>query len=300
MIEPRPSPSRPARLPVPGLVLAVLLLGGIGRPTQAQSISVDPYDPWNAMYRPFVYPITPVNPAVPNASRMDALGTGRRLYDNPIDDLSGDGLFERSGPSSRFQPYYRARAYQPYRHPDRAASDVESDRTYIPNRGDTFYEGQQDRERRFFEALRQRDPRRRAAMLREIDQERRAAGRPSTTPRGRAAAEPDVPERSPAARGRAAGSEFPGRSPVPGRPASGRPATGANPGTLDRSASGLGLLRSPAEPPAARSRRNPASRTPLDSGRLDALPPSIRESSGLDSVPLPDSPDSGGLGLPPR
>lgn len=161
---------------------------GLSTACLGQSIGVDPYDPWNAMYRPFVFPGAVPNSAIPNQSRIGIIGNGNRNSDFSINNPD-PGLDPARGFGGRFVPYY----LRSYRRGDGALGSTSRsagaatgrDRSYMANRGDTFYEKQQVRDQKFFEALRERDPRRKAELMRQLNQEKRTAARPSTTSRVR-------------------------------------------------------------------------------------------------------------------
>lgn len=163
-------------------------------PASAQ-VTPDPYSPWNAMYRPFVFPNTYSNPAIPNQARLPYLvDQGASPYGATFfESMNGfdPNLFNvpaRMG--GRGVPYY-----QTFRSQRAAAADQGLyDRTYIPNRNDTFYEDQAARQQRlidaraarnprelnqarleqerFFQALRQRDPQARSRMLSALEARR--------------------------------------------------------------------------------------------------------------------------------
>lgn len=177
-----------------------LLIGGLlaaaAAGARGQSIGVDPYDPWNAQYRPFIFPTAPPNPGMPNQGRMDLIG-GPTTFGSYLDSVglaTGGDPFGRGGrPGGRFLPYYMAHR--------QSRSD---DRTYQANRDDTFYEGQQAREDRLRQAQRIKDPQKRAAAIRKIQREGVEATRSKTASRNYrapAGAPPEArqqPRRSPA------------------------------------------------------------------------------------------------------
>lgn len=211
------------------------------------SIGADPYDPDSIMYRPFVYPGQAINPSLPNQGRLDIIGNGgsrRNSFQDYLDSGgASDDLFGRSGRgSSRFDSGARS------------ANDSTTglDRSYVPNRDDTFYEDQAERQRKYFAALREKDPKKRAAMLRDVETASRKATASLSTGRmrresrdSRSAPEPaNVRERAstkdrqsllrPSTLGTRTGSTQPSgaTSPKPGYSASAR-------------GSGTGLLRAP-------------------------------------------------------
>jgi hypothetical protein len=161
---PRPGVGRSARLAL-AAAAAACLAWGLAGPARAQSVGVDPYDPWTYQYRASIYPGAVGLSALPNQARIASMpSTSAPLnLDNPFSDQAAA---TRAG--GRFVPYYARN----YRNPDRARNAVTPngrETSYVANANDTFYQRQQDRDRRFFEALRERDPRKRAQLLREID-----------------------------------------------------------------------------------------------------------------------------------
>lgn len=163
----------PARL-VGALALtaALFTVSGAG----GQAMALDPYDPWNAMYRPFVFPTAPPNGALPNQGRLDVIG-GAATYGRYLDSLGAAGAgdpFGRTGsPGSRYTPYYQN--YRRY---------GQSDRSYQPNQGDTFYQDQEKRQQSITDARLIRDPRRRAAEIKRLQSEAARAARRGDAVRG--------------------------------------------------------------------------------------------------------------------
>jgi hypothetical protein len=157
---------------------------------RAQSVGVDPYDPWTFQYRASTFPGAAGLSALPNQTRLSSLPSDTAPFDldNPFSDRAAS---TRAG--GRFVPYYARN----YRDPSRtaatsglAASGRET--SYVANANDTFYKRQHDRDRQFFEALRERDPRKREQLLRKVAQPTqltpRAAVRRPATPRAGAGA----------------------------------------------------------------------------------------------------------------
>ncbi len=163
-----------------GLGLAYLLLAA----TQATAQwTTDPYDPWNMAYRPFVYPNFYENRALPNQARLSSIARGGQATGSYFESINGfePDLFGGSNTTRRGRgvPYYQAtRGQAAYD----AAAAISPDRAYVPNRGDTFYEDQAARQQLFFEALRERNPRRRAELLGEVSAGRLEAARSASTP----------------------------------------------------------------------------------------------------------------------
>lgn len=265
----------------------LVALGAEGRVHAQQT--PDPYSPWNSMYRPFVFPNTYYNPALPNQARMGYLAEGRTTRSDYFDSLNGfdPGIFESRGRvSGRGVPYYRS--FQSQRSAAADEADLRRERTYVPNAGDTFFQEQAARQETFFNALRERDPRRRAEMLQKVESSRLQAARAA----GRAPAPPP-------------GSTTRGGTTIPGTGRAGlRDGEQADQddssgsGTRTRTNQGLDLLR-PLSPFPAPTRPN------LDS-REDDRPPSRPGSSEPQlryAVPpnienLLDGPAGGGRNLP--
>lgn len=177
----------------------------------AQFIS-DPYDPWNFANRSSIYPTAPINSAMPNQARYGYLG-GVSPY-QPYAPFNPDDPFGRqAGTNGRFVPYYQA-----FRGLDR-----DFKRVYKPNANDTFFEDQEARQRAYFEALREPDPRKRAEKLKKLSEANRKAVRDSSAAsvrRGGAGANaprpaPNAGPRQPAARTNPAGAAAPGRTAQP-------------------------------------------------------------------------------------
>jgi hypothetical protein len=142
-----------------GLTLAVVI--SVPTPSRAQS-TTDPYNPWNWTYNPYTVPMSPdANPAIPNQARSEALGTGTRFFDQSLDGyFARDNLFGRGG--GRFS----------------AGGSVAGleDQSYRPNRNDgDFYRDQSERNAKFFEAQREKDPKKRAQLMKELEAENRRA-----------------------------------------------------------------------------------------------------------------------------
>lgn len=221
---------------------AFLALATWTQPGLAQPHTPDPYKPYNSQYQDFVFPTAPINPALPGSARREIdrfYGNSANQFGDYTQSLSGTGLgFDPLDPSGRFSgglgvPYYESnRRY-----------DQNFGRIYAPNReaDEDFNRRQQERTRRYFEALKERDPKKRAQLIREIDQEVIRAGRGGRSAAGAgresSAAEPARPEservrrpvEAPSARRRSQRSVVgrPGRSPLP--PRASNPVTGPRP-----------------------------------------------------------------------
>jgi hypothetical protein len=147
------------------MVGAVVVCGSTARGQVTGGIN-DVYDPWNSMYRQFIYPTAPPNGALPNQARLGYF-QGRTPY-NPYAPFDPNSPFDAGGrPAGRGVPYFDA--FRRY--------DDEFNRNYVPNRGDSFYTDQAARERKYFEALRERDPVKRAEALKALEELNRSAAR---------------------------------------------------------------------------------------------------------------------------
>jgi hypothetical protein len=238
-----------------GLALGALALGLAAPAAPAQSLGPDPYQPFNAMYKPFIYPTAPPNGGIPNMGRLDLLGGAPSASRGFSDYLNSVGIgtanpFGRPGGGvSRFTPYY-----QSYRQYDEAFG-----RRSNPNSQDDFYRDQADRHRRYITALRERDPKKRQELLKEVESEGRQAARAADDPgRFRDYREAQAPDAAARAAGAAAPAAARGPAataprPAPARPggaATPRPRTGAG-DALDPGPLPLDAIRLP-RPPAAR------------------------------------------------
>jgi hypothetical protein len=184
------------------IVPAFVVLASLSASARGQSISVDPYDPWNAMYRPFTYPTTTLNRMRQNEGRVDLpVGGSFGLYLDPVGSSDPFGRLGR--PGGRFTPYY-----QSYRQLS------SGDRTYMPNRNDSFYEDQQKRQQALSDAQTIRDPKRRAAEIRRLRREGAEAARTGDAVRG---------GRRPATPAPAAPAANPAPAAQPAAPAAGTP-----------------------------------------------------------------------------
>ena len=132
------------------IALGLFAVGALGQATAwGQYQSTDPYDPYNALYRPFAYP-SYGNPALPNQNRLGIIGGGDPGSVTSID--GADGLFGRG--QGRLEGLGVPSV--------RPGGD-----SYVPNAGDTFYEEQAERQKLYFEALNEKDRRKRAELLRK-------------------------------------------------------------------------------------------------------------------------------------
>ncbi len=159
--------------------LGVLALGFSASSVSAQSLGPDPYQPFNTLLKPFVYPSAPPVGGVPNMGRLDYLGSSPSPSRGFADYLNsvGAGMPNPFAPSrgsvNKFTPYYRSYRQFDQGFQRQASSDA----------NDEFYQDQAERHRRYVEALRERDPKKRQALMKQIEQDNRAAVRASSDPK---------------------------------------------------------------------------------------------------------------------
>jgi hypothetical protein len=160
-----------------GLALGFgLLCGGQAR---AQGHTPDPYNivgEYNRQYEPFMYATYPNTPgSQPNQDRLETRSGVRNANqfqnflespDEEGEDLSRPTAPRQAGPGV---PYYRANRQ----------FDQEFQRNYRPNKiaDQSFYAGQQQRNDKYFQALRETDPKKRVQLLREYNLENLRASR---------------------------------------------------------------------------------------------------------------------------
>ncbi|WP_422926408.1 hypothetical protein [Singulisphaera sp. PoT] len=213
----------------------------------AQDHTPDPYKPYNAQYDAFAFPSYP-NPEgyMPNQSILQGR-SGRRSanqYQSYLDELEAGGSSTRR--SGVGVPYYDA--YRSY--------DSEYDRVSRPTKADdAFYREQQARRRKYFDYLRERDPKKRARLYREYTEESKRFSRDLLSPRA-------LMNRKSVAETDELGDEVDEPKTKPTRPAR-KPAS-----TTNRAASGTNSGSNAARPKAATStpvRPSPGSTKPSTS-----------------------------------
>lgn len=161
------------------------------RTSPAQFIS-DPYDPWNSQYRSFIFPLAPINTGIGNQARYNVFNGVTPSH--PYAPFNPEDPFGRNSGTGRFMPYY-----QSYR-----GLDETFGRTYKANANDTFHEQQDERQKLYFEALRETDPRKRAELLKQLDDAKLKSVRESSAARKR------NPSSNRTANAKAAASRLPG------------------------------------------------------------------------------------------
>jgi hypothetical protein len=151
------------------LIVAVHCGAGVSR---AQGFGPDPFQPYNAQYEPFVYPVGPAIPAAGQSAGANVRSGVRTANDweNYMNSLAGAG---RAG-SERFgigMPYFHS-AVDP-------RFDKDGKRQYRPNRkADRAFERSQELiAEKYLAYFSERDPARRAALLRDYSLARRQVTR---------------------------------------------------------------------------------------------------------------------------
>jgi hypothetical protein len=168
-------------------VVALCVGLGLGAESHAQGWTPDPYNivgEFNRQYQSYMFNTYPSGGGqVPNQDRLEPMGGPRSAnqFGSYVESLDGEDDFERpaagmsrgSGPGT---PYYRA--YRRY--------DQEFKRTYRPNNDadESYYRDQDRRNAKYFKAMGESDPRRRAQMLREYNLEHLRASRSLSRTRG--------------------------------------------------------------------------------------------------------------------
>lgn len=152
---------------------------GLARTAWAQGHTPDPYNivgEYNRQYEPYMYASVPNEVGVlPNQERLDARSGIRNanrfqsFLESDGEDLEDLGRFTPARQAGPGVPYYRANR----------KFDREFQRNYRPNKAadQSFYESQQQRNDKYFQALREPDVRKRARLLREYNMENLRAAR---------------------------------------------------------------------------------------------------------------------------
>ncbi len=285
-------------LPLAALCLAAIPGVGSVRSAQAQH-TPDPYNivgEYNNQYEPYMYADYPNTPGMqPNQARLEGRTGGRSVnnFQNFLDsenDDSGDNLNRSAAPrqTGPGTPYYKA--YRRF--------DQEFQRTYRPNetadRG--YYNDQDKRNDKYFQALREPDPQKRSKLLRDYNLDNMRAARDLST--GRTTTERD--REPPRDRFTPGGSSlYPEADPED--PRSDRPAALTTPPRSNRTAAPLApgsvASRTGSGQPAASApapRRAPASSTPSLApparGRTGTLAPRSLAPTPRSTVPAANRP----------
>jgi len=251
--------------------LTVGLALGLGSKARAQGHTPDPYNivgEYNRQYEPYMYATTPNDEgAMPNQFRLDNRAGNRNAnqFQSMLDKPDGEpGAALRSGlPRSLGAgvPYYKANRVYDGKTARAHGPNQYADRNYLAD--------QQDRNEKYFQALRETDPKKRAQLFREYHQDNlRSArnlsgGRNAPAPAG----ERDEPDRDPekaepgatqplrgaegTEAGRRASTATPARSSALATPPSGRSGLGTAPPPNGRTARpGAGRSEAALRPPS--------------------------------------------------
>lgn len=175
------------------LGLALVVVAAQASLVKAQH-TPDPYNivgEYNSQYEPYMYANQPNDASlVPNQSRFDARAGYRnanrfQTYINESRDEEDDDLFGRVNSNRRStsgKPYYQA--YRRF--------DEQFGRSYRPNENadSSYNESRSELNRKYFEAMREKDPRKKAQLLREFNLENLRLSRSLTSNRGSTRREP--------------------------------------------------------------------------------------------------------------
>ncbi len=172
-------PQRSSRAGTLGLAALGLALA-VGGPAAAQH-TPDPYNivgEYNRQYEPYMYAVTPNNDgAMANQARSGTRSANRfqSYLDGEGDDMEDAGRLAAPRLSGPGVPYYRAnrrfdhqfqREYQPNR---------DADSSFYRKR--SYYDDQQQRNDKYFQALHEPDSKKRSQLLREYNLENLRAAR---------------------------------------------------------------------------------------------------------------------------
>lgn len=244
-------------------------------PAMGQSQSANPY--YQNGLEAYAFPSVPNNLALPNQARFSnqatAGGTRYNRFSQFRDELNAiESSIDSAGTSDplRRRPSMGVPYYQTFRQYDNAMG-----RTFSPGaEADArFYQKQQDRNSRYFEAMKERDPVKRAKLLREIEKESQLAARNQ-------AISPKRPTASDSPLGNRAGTTpaapaatTPGSPTAPGSAtrALSRPGGLMDSATRTRAGAATGTTTTPGASPATGTRTAPV--RSLRSGRPATLPP---------------------------
>lgn len=168
------------------LGLAALLLTLQAKETKAQYALSIPFDPWQAQYEAFIYPVVPTDLSLPNQARLQSgrWGSGSSRFQSEFDPLrdSTSWLDAYIMGQSAASPASRERLgaatggrFIPY-HSFNRLHDSTYNRQYTPNAGadQGYYEERARREDLYLQSLSERDPQKRAELLRQLERANRA------------------------------------------------------------------------------------------------------------------------------
>ena len=160
-------------------LLLGLLLASTAR-GQGFGFSADPYQPYNFQYAPF---ITPIFPGPLDYGNRPGQGIrGANQFEAYLNSLQTSAASARAGSETVGVPYY-----QPNR-----AYDRDFGRIYQPNKAadQRFETVQASLNQLYFEYLREKDPKKRAAIFRAYSRAQNRARRELASPRGMLGAQP--------------------------------------------------------------------------------------------------------------
>lgn len=293
-------------------------------PALGQSQSANPY--YQNGLEAYAFPSVPNNLALPNQARFSTQASGGGTRYNRFEQFRDElNAIESSLDTGNASDPLRRRSsigvpyYQSFRQYDNAMG-----RNFSPGaKADAeFYQKQQDRNARYFEAMKERDPVKRARLLREIEKESQLAARnqaispkrptaPDSTQANRAGANASS---GPSATTPAAPTTPGATSRTPSRPgglmdaaargragAAGLPGTGATPGSRTAPIPSLRSRRPATLPPPPEARNRPAAATPrAGAGSANTerplTPEELQEEARRAGRPAPSTPP---LPLPP-
>jgi len=253
------------------LNLAAVLVIGLATDSRAQH-TPDPYNivgEYNNQYEPYMYATYPTAPGTqPNQGRFEGRSGTRNansfqsfLNTDPEEpsDVGRPSMPRQSGPGT---PYYRA--YRRF--------DQEFGRTYRPNESAdrTYYNDQEKRNDKYFQAQREPDPRKRSQLLRDYSLDNMRAARDLSSGRGTPERDREAPPRDRFTPGGASlYSDAPdtedNRAPKPNTPTTGRPLGSAPPSSS--------RAPGPSLAPPPRRAAGPSTAPPASSRRETGLTP---------------------------
>lgn len=271
-------------VPVAAVSLVTLLWVGVGPESRGQH-TPDPYNivgEYNNQYEPYMYATYPTAPGIqPNQGRFEGRSGARnansfqKFLDSESDEPNDAGRTSAPRQSGPGTPYYRA--YRRF--------DQEFGRTYRPNESAdrSYYNDQEKRNDKYFQALREPDPRKRSQLLRDYNldnmraardlssgrttserdreppRDRFTPGGASLYPEGTEAEENRAPRAGAAPAARAPGG--PAAAPIT-RPSSGSPAPPARRSPTGLAPSAAPARRDPGSAPASGGLSRPGTRAP--------------------------------------
>lgn len=283
------STSNPTRRTLAVLASVAGLTAAAWSPVGAQGLTPDPYNivgEGNSQYEPYMYASQPNQPGtVPNQMRYSGRAVAGRSGNrfNEMDSLDGLDPGEAGlAPARRTGagvPYYQA-----FRQYDRSF-----DRLYRPNKDadGSFYARQDERNKLYFEAVRARDPRKRAQLMRDFNLKNLGTdlGAKPSTERGAKPAAPAAGDGDPNRRLSAPGTSRTSL-PLPGR-TSARAVTGRSGATTPSAPAGRAVSPGRVTPAVPGVRDNSARSTPSTPNVDDLMERARRTIAPRNSTPPP-------------